>query len=300
MLVKPGDANMSIGGKIYATPTAQTGVWSFAETSPDKAKCKVYTLDGKSASLSNSYAGVEVGQIYYNDGTCSSQDYDANNTTRTPIGVVVSTNSTYCEPTADNGKYGHGLVMALKDASTGATWGLNRCDETLDDKGNLVAYYNDASGLANTNVIKNAHQSSTTFDTDYPAFYAAINYNKDLTLPTGCSGWFLPSIGQWWDALEKAAAYNGTSLGLSEKHNDSSEYYGSDETTIAVNALSHVFSSHGLDVNLYSLYIIGSYYWTSTENDSSNACAVVFDAQYFVFDKCQKNVALYVRPFLAF
>ena len=110
--------------------------------------------------------GPAVGDIYYSDGSYSNNYYAS----KTPIGIIVSTNPVYCESV--NG-YGHGLVMALTEASTGCSWGVSETDESLGNKSNLALYYADNSGLSNTKAIAGAHTLSTTDQTGYPAFYYA-------------------------------------------------------------------------------------------------------------------------------
>ena len=60
-------------------------------------------------------------------------------------------------------------------------------------------------GYSETQAIKNNRTLSTS---SYPAFYYALNYGTSnesettaYTAPKGSSGWFLPSVGQWWDIL---------------------------------------------------------------------------------------------------
>ena len=288
MLVKPDDANMSIGGKIYATPTAQTGVWSFAETSPGKAKCKVYTLDGKAASLSDSYVGVGVGSLYYSDGTCANELING----KTPIGVVVSTNSTYCEPTADNGKYGHGLVMALGYASKKIRWKIENTDAGLPKCGSYKALYNDKSGLTN--------QTKVGISDTYPAFKAAYDYLSEAH-PTTSSAWFLPSAGQWWDAIEQAAKKNGKILTIAGYHDSQNGFgeYISGDGKAALDALNNLMSNYS---GLSYEKIESQFHWTSTEYNGPSCIVLLFSNTYgLCFSSSDKSSeGRFVRPFLAF
>jgi len=236
-----------------------------------------------------------VGDIYYSDGSWSST-YDAN---KTPIGVVVSTNPDYCEK--DQG-YGHGLVMALKNASTGITdtyqWKKTRdASGVLTYKNSLKKMYEDVSGKSNTDAI------GTTKDT-YPAFQAIGSYKPAVpAAPAGTSGWFLPSMGQWWDVLEKVTAYNNTSLGISSKHIENSEdlYFTTGEGTIAVSALNNVLSKNSLSPTLYDSFAAGMLFWTSSEYSASSACYLKFNAGgNLVLGYLRKTDPSCVRPFLAF
>ena len=143
----------------------------------------------------------------------------------------------------------------------------------------------------------------TYSSTVFPAFYQAVNYSLGKA-PKGSTGWFLPSMGQWWDVLEKVADYNGTSLGLSSKHADGSSYYyaGAGEGTTAVSALNNVLSKNGLTNTLYDSFALDTYFWTSSECNYNYACYVHFHSSgnltlYYYY---KTNTYYYVRPFLAF
>ena len=242
---------------------------------------------------------VNVGDIYYSDGSWSST-YDSS---KTPIGVVVSTNPDYCEKAKG---YGHGLVMALKNADgdgNGRCWGRDY-NELLDNKTGLSEYYNDVSGLNNVDVIKNASRDvSIIYTYTYYAFSTATNYKDIAAVPSSSSGWFLPSIGQWWDALEKAATYNGSSLDLSNGHTGNVPWYiGDNEATIAAAAFNHLFSSHSLSSGLYDAFSASDeYYWSSSEFSSTDACLLLFTSSNKLFlENLEKNNNYRVRSFLAF
>ncbi len=287
LIINPATTT-SVSGTIYGDPTNLLGSWSI--DSPAKSYIKTFKVNGKSPSLISCIPAV--GSIYYSDGTCANKLIDG----KTPIGVVVSTNSTYCEPDQTNNQYGHGLVMALKNASRSAVWGPLNTDEKLLNKGNLAACYNDASGLANTNTIYNAH--SSTLQSDYPAFYAAINYKNTVAFPSSSSGWFLPSLGQWWDTLEKVAAAKNYTLKLPNYHtsNDAS-YTGIGEINI-IYALNGICSNLPHDIFQSGLNLG---YWSSTEYDSNTAYFICFsyspDLKLIAY---HKSYSYLVRAFLAF
>src|SRR5574344_497685 len=210
ILVKSNDATMSMNGKISNASVA-IGTWSFAETSPAKAVTKVYQLNNEAASeKTGSYSGIAVGQLYYSDGTYSST-YDEN---KIPIGIIVSTNSDYCELSSG---YGHGLVMALHDASTAAAWG-NKFEDILADAQNMAAVIRDYSGLNNTKSMARVHSSE--LETSNPAFYYAyVDYNKKHVTPSTSSVWFLPSMGQLIHMMEQLVRNNNQVMQIERDHN---------------------------------------------------------------------------------
>lgn len=228
---------------------------------------------------------LAVGDLYYLDGSIA-KTYIS---TKTPIGVVVSTNGTYCE--SGNG-FGHGLVMALADAGTEIAWKTANNDAGLTKCSTYKALYNDFSGLTN--------QTTLGTSSTYPAFNAAYNY-LSAAHPTGCSSWFLPSAGQWWDAMEKATTKkDGSSLTIAGYHNSdnspSSAWVSGDYKALtALNALMGNYSG------LTYTAIGDHYYWTGTEWGTSLACNLYFSSSSgLIFNSRDKTNTLYVRPFLAF
>src|SRR5574344_2696365 len=299
LLVKPSTAKTTVTGRIYSDLTTNSGAWYIQETSPAASNYKVYKYNSEEASLL-SYVPA-VGSLYNSDGTCTNKIVDG----KTPVGVVVCTTSDYCE---SGSGYGHALVMALKNCTSATstyTWRNEDKDAGLDKINTTKKMYNNSkSGYLNTDTIVNNRTRTTmvTYSQDvFPAFYQAVNYSLG-TAPEGSTGWFLPSMGQWWDVLEKVAAYNGTSLGISSKHDDgSSYYYGDGDGTTAVSALNNLLSKNSLSSTLYDSFATGMYFWTSSEYISNGACGLDFFSNgYLYLSYNGKAHTYYVRPFLAF
>ncbi|WP_018463027.1 hypothetical protein [Segatella paludivivens] len=241
------------------------------------------------AIISEVFPIPHIGDIYYSDGSYSS----TYNSSKTPIGIIVSTNSNYCE---DANGYGHGLVMALKNASTGTPWKTENTTGGLNYVSVLSKMYTDVSGLNNSKII-------TMTNSTYPAFYAIGTYTTSVSTPKNCSGWFLPSIGQWWDTLEQAAAYNNTALGLILMRYDSSDtaYTGGGEDVVVANALTYLLTSHSLPSSLYTTFSSGMWYWSSSESSAANACHIAFYNNTFALYGTNKyDSGGRVRAFLAF
>ena len=110
------------------------------------------------------------------------------------------------------------LTNALPPFELNSVWSLaNSNNEYLDEAGDTysdayanfeyqnyneyTSYVTNKEGNGETQTIKNNGKLGYSKE-NYPAFYAAINYassNAAYTPPNGSSGWFLPSVGQWWD-----------------------------------------------------------------------------------------------------
>ena len=296
MLVNP-TKSVGFTGTTYSDLNASPKTWTIADATHTKSALKKYKLGSTSPSF---YTCVPaVGSLYNSDGTCTNKMVDG----KTPIGVVVSansTNSTYCE----SGKgYGHGLVMALTDAHTGCYWGNYGTEESLDNKQTLAACYGDVSGLTNTKTIAEAHtlEANAETGTSYPAFYYAyVGYKATVPAPAASSGWFLPSMGQWWVAMEESVAKNGiTSFGLTSLHNSSRGYYNnSTDQTNAYTSLNKLMSDYSSLTK--TLLQNTTPYWSSSESDDGYGCYVSFSSSNSLLDYNSKDSPCYVRPFLAF
>ena len=207
-IVKPGENSfMSNTDKdawkeeVKLSPAAnkvESGTASIAPTAPH-----AYTL--------------AVGDIYYSDGAISHQEDDLLKSTseRFPIGIVGYTtmngDGNYWTEKGVSGKGGHALVMCLKTiGSTGKTsigTGYAWCSSNSDtgrrpfvDSKDLIVNSNNqtyGSGYTDTNYLFNNWGSKAA------AAYQAKKYNT-LPAPTNkCTGWFLPSAGQYYAVMSQ-------------------------------------------------------------------------------------------------
>src|SRR5574344_673126 len=295
MIVKP-EQSVTLKGSIYSDPTTKIKNWNITGTSPSKSYLQVYKLNGEEPSFLN-YVPT-VGSLYNEDGTCSNKVIS----NKKPIGIIVSTNSLYCE--SANG-YGHGLVISLMGVGSLVNWGPNN-DEALGNKEKLKDCYEDVSGLSNTSAIATAHTLSSTPTDGYPAFYYAyIDYNDSRPAPLECSGWFLPSIGQWWNTLEEVTAKYGKTLDLIKYHDSSDMGYNSNDNSNDDGKIIHDSFSSLID-KYKGLYIedISDTYWSSSEGDVGLMVWRIdlpTDAEIRLRIEFDVKVCPYrVRPFLAF
>ncbi|BCS86105.1 hypothetical protein prwr041_19980 [Prevotella herbatica] len=276
-----------------AVTISGTGVNSVSDELTATNVTVTTSVDSYTNATIAEHFGPAVGDIYYSDGTYSNNYYAS----KTPIGIIVSTNSVYCEATSG---YGHGLVMALTEAiSSGCSWGDASVNESvLRDNPTLNVAYTDNSGLTNTKAIASAHTLSSTVQTGYPAFYYAyVAYKSNVAAPASSSGWFLPSAGQWWDVIEKAEKKYGYTADLLNQHNNTGiAYLNSTETNQAYSSLNTLMNNSGANYTA----LISSFYWCSSEMNGDIWRYNFVSTDYLLCSGSKDNTNWYVRPFLAF
>lgn len=223
------------------------------------------------------------------------------------IGIVFSTDPTRIGEAATEAleekgvTTPHGLVMALTDASESCRWGATDTDESyLKNINKASEMYLNVDGYGETQWIIGYGIDETLLQETYTAFYHAGRYETpesgsvEYTAPRNTTGWFVPSTGQWWDIL--------TNLGGI----DLSSYMDSHASDL------HISGAAGLtaleNINKYLKIIgqdfdLGQSYWTSSENDVSEAYKVGFDVENrlnFFRDGKDNNRDARVRCCLAF
>ncbi|WP_154650073.1 hypothetical protein [Segatella paludivivens] len=289
-----GDSKISANTTYGLSATISgTGVNSVSDALTSTSITVTTSVDNFTNATIAEHFGPAVGDIYYSDGTYSNNYYAS----KTPIGIIVSTNPVYCEST--NG-YGHGLVMALNEAiSSGCSWGDASVNESvLRDNPTLNIAYTDYSGLTNTKAIASSHTLSTTAQTGYPAFYYAyVAYKSSVPAPTSSSGWFLPSVGQWWDAMEKAEKKCGYTADLLNQHyNTGIAYMNSTETDQAYSSLITLMSNSGANYTA----LVRTFYWCSSEMNGDIWRYNFVNTDYLLCSGSKNNSNWHVRAFLAF
>jgi hypothetical protein len=233
------------------------------------------------------------GNYYYNDGSWGTSATPTDG--RTAIGVVFSNQTS----TADKA-YGwtHGYAMALANAASAVAWSTNTSTQEFTTEINTVVLMeSDMDGYSHTQTIKNkSGYSSTT----YPPFYYALNYQSTVAAPTGTnnSGWYLPSIGQWYTIIKnlggitRAVDVNNTTWG----------YWSSVSITAAtaINAYLSAAGGETIDCNSST----NRWFWSSSEWSASIACNMYFasvgDLRLRYANKSFTDTDLRVRAVLAF
>jgi hypothetical protein len=231
---------------------------------------------------------TNIGDYYFSDGSWGTLAVHATSAVW-PIGVIFSNS-----PSTTDQAYGwkHGYAIALTNASTSCTWGTYGTDESVltDYQVAYTSFITNKDGYTETQAIKGVYTLSSS---SYPAFYYALNYGTSVESGTtsyaatsGSSGWYLPSVGQWWDIETKLGGMSTTSFGSSGGSVTGSCYWY-DSSLSGTSTYSYICASN---INVYltaiSTYATnkgysygtpdsfsnsGEYYWASSEYDSDNS-----------------------------
>ena len=276
---------------------------------------------------------MKVGDIYYSDGAMTHQS-EALASGKTPIGIVGYIGSDYWteKDVVISGKPvgGHALVMCLKTiGSTGSTveaqedykinkdngakvkayigtryaWYSSNSDtgrKPFVDSKDLIVNSNNqtyGSGYTDTNYLINKWNSEAA-----AAFHAKI-YNTLPANSSKCTGWFLPSAGQYYAVMSQLGG------GISPDTWEINEYFGN-MTTVTKN-INNKLKKVGDSNHTEFFGNINTWAWTSSEfsstyavrvdsgiDDSKESGSVRFDGYGYGFGT--KRFLLPVRPFLAF
>ena len=183
-----------------------------------------------------------------------------------------------------NSSYNTGLAISLADVSVTKKWKSSADGTCTAQNSSIATIRSDLQGLTHTATLCSSEHTSHGHD----AATAADGYTSTMATPTGCSKWFLPTIGQW-NLIVKAMC--GGSANLTTSNNSSykaAEFnkkirvaYGESESTACA---GDVQDSGG--------------YWSSVEYSTSNAWGMFFGSgRAYYNSKTNRN---YVRPVLAF
>ncbi|MDY3068155.1 MAG: fimbrillin family protein [Parabacteroides sp.] len=300
-LVKPGTDDIS--GSFSMASESKTFTCT-GSSGISAGSYKTYKVSAKITAKGEETHTLAFGDFFMRDGSIlKGSDYSSDRKIPNPencIGIVFSVDqsrigSAEGEALLSKGvSTPHGLVMALTDASTSAQWKTsndgNHVTAECTTRDNCKA---DISGLQNYNEVKKYDSDFSAF----PAFAAAETYNTTVKVSSlKTTGWFLPSIGQWWDIL--------ANLGNSDFSNSNGSTtgdigWGDYQGSKAVSAINvHLNKIGGGNVNQISS---GTEYWTSSEYDSSNARNVNFYSNGALCLFCTSKGSGYrVRCVLAF
>ena len=271
---------------------------------------------------------MAVGDIYYSDGAMTHQT-EALASGKTPIGIVGYLGNDYwTESNTGSGYGGHALVMCLKIiGSTGSTkaaqegknvqayigtryvWYSSNSDTGrklyVDSKNKIVDSKNQiyGSGYTDTNYLINKWGSNAA------AAYQAKNY-KTLSAPSSkCTGWFLPSAGQYYAVMTNLGApFSDDWTGIWDGNTSTHPKLGFfDNMTTVTKNINDKLKNVG-DSNYTEFFgSVNTWAWTSSEFSSTNAVVVdsgVDDSKgsgsVRFINNFSKTSQLPVRPFLAF
>ena len=236
---------------------------------------------------------VNIGDYYYSDGTWGSIA-EHTNSTASAIGVIFS-NST---SNIDKGhNWTHGYAMALQNAGSETTtyqwYTSNSGNPTGSSVITVDQIMSDKDGYTYSGYIQTS---------GYAAGIAARGYTaKDkngntVATPSCSSGWYLPSIGQWYDIWVNLGGMATASGKLyTESSNYGLQWNSADDNSnknypslcaSAINVYLNVLKDNGYNVSLFNSE--GDPYWSSSESDSFHA----YDAYLGVSGS---NVGLYAN-----
>ena len=305
-IVKPGQAtSFSCGSTSDADAWTEAVLVSPADNAIDKG---IATSKRTAISIAHTLA---VGDIYYSDGAITKpkpEDISAARANgKTPIGVIgYLGNNKWTESGTESGYGGHALVMCLKnigststtDMGSGYRWYSSNedCQRTKVDTGDKIRGSSDkdyGSGYKETKVLV-ANGSA------FEAANAAKNYTS-LPAPTNkCTGWFLPSAGQYYAVMSQLG-------GGIKPDNWEINVFFENMTTVSGN-INAALSKVGPDQYTEFFQGTNTWAWTSSEFSSTNAVTVdsgVDDSKgsgsvRFLSGSTNKTTTKPVRPFLAF
>ena len=274
---------------------------------------------------------MEVGDIYYSDGAMTHQS-EALASGKTPVGIVGYLGNDYWTEKGVSGKGGHALVMCLKTiGSTGSTVGAQDDYAKNRDNGSKVKAYigtryvwyssNSDAGRTKINskelIVKSNNQTYGSGYTETDALKggsaaaaAAKNY---MTLPansTKCTGWFLPTAGQYYAVMTNlGAAFSDDWTGIYDGNISThpNQAFFNNMTTVTTN-INNKLKKVG-DSNYTEFFgEVNTWSWTSSELSATDAVSIdsgVDDLKgpgsvHFYYSNNNKLTMRPVRPFLAF
>lgn len=274
---------------------------------------------------------MEVGDIYYSDGAMTHQS-EALASGKTPVGIVGYLGNDYWTEKGVSGKGGHALVMCLKTiGSTGSTVGAQEDYTKNGDNGSKVIAYigsryvwyssNRDAGRTKVNskdlLVKSNNQSYGSGYTETAALVggsaaaaAAKNYKTLPANSTKCTGWFLPTAGQFYAVMTNlGAAFSDDWTGIFDGNTSThpNQAFFNNMTTVTTN-INNKLKKVG-DSNYTEFFgAVNTWAWTSSELSSTDAVSIdsgVDDFKgsgsvHFYYSNNNKMTMRPVRPFLAF
>ena len=311
-IVKPGQAtSFSCGSTSDADAWTEAVLVSPADNAIDKG-----TATSKRTAISIAHT-LAVGDIYYSDGALSSQS-ESLLSGKTPVGIVGYVGENYWteKQLKSSNKGGHALVMCLKTiGSTGTTsigtryaWYSSNTDAgrpKVNSKALLTGSNNQTygSGFNETNEL------ITKWSTAAAAAYHAKHYTELSASSSKCSGWFLPTAGQYYAVMSTlGAAFSNDWTGIYGDAASGSTLGFFSNMTIVTGNINNKLKKVGNNNYTEFFGATNTWAWTSSEFSPTNAVRIdsgVDDAKgsgsvRFNGGLNGKTATMPVRPFLAF
>ena len=303
-ITKPDGWRASIEGEglVITAPAAEN---TFAETE-GVVSVILFAENGQSFMAEQAVAvgssqeepKPETGDYFYSDGTWSSEL----DMSKTVLGIVFVPSPERFGEAEKQAGYTNGLVIALKNAAESISWSKNNIDIPEIENTYRDAFYNDLSGLHNTNTVWARDDYS---ETEYRAFAAVASWNSEdspYKAPENTSGWFLPSSGQMYDMFHCLGNLEGLEEAEVSGHSYSWKGISYSDFADRLNAWmseipdgqKDIFMSNGTSEHL----------WTSSETFDSDAREWSFysTSNMVACNNTKKtwDVGMNARPMLAF
>ena len=292
--------NITVTRNGLAVTASGATAWEYSQTTD---------VESKELASGFVPSDLKIGDYYYSDGTWSDGGYreyaggltdllpvmpvltGADGNDRTVIGIVYCTDVNRIGATAtkvlkEKGVTPHGLVMALTNASEDCEWGDEKNDE--NNSGNDGApvkantnqsnkQYSNVDGYGETQWIINEYGKSdnAALQKKYTAFFHASRYGtaasdtEKYAAPANTTGWFIPSMGQWWDIL---SGLGGIDLSSYRNGTKAYEVINGAAPTAVGNMNKYLQRISGA-----SIFSTSTRFWSSSEYDGYYACYVNFD-----------------------
>lgn len=312
-IVKPGQAT-----SFSCANTSDADAWTAAvSVSPAANAIDTGTATSKRTDMPPRPHTLAVGDIYYSDGALSSQSEAL--LSGTPVGIVGYVGDDYWteKQLKSSNKGGHALVMCLKnigsngttDMGPGYAWYPSNTDAgrtKINSKTLLMDSYKETygSGVTETDVL--ISQKGTAAAAAYQA-----KYNSPLPAESRkCSGWFLPTAGQYYAVMSTLGAdFSSDWTGIYDyKVSDTTLGFFSNMTTVTDN-INNKLKKVGNNSYTEFFGATNTCAWSSSEfsdasavcvdsgvDDSKGSGSVRFTSDFHYYKKSTKPV----RPFLAF
>ena len=330
-------ATLSNNQKLYATTTTQgvkvippSAAFPFSSTSTgDDAWSGDVNITAAANGVGTGTAKIKatkvdytytmaVGDIYYSDGAMTHQS-EALASGKTPIGIVGYIGSDYWtekDVVISRKKVGgHALVMCLKtigstgktSIGTGYAWYSSNTDAgrtKINNKDLLVKSYNETYGSGYTETAALIKQWGSAA----AAAYQAQNYNTLPANSTKCTGWFLPTAGQYYAVMTTLGTpFSSDWTGIWDGNTSTHPKLGffSNMTTVTKN-INDKLKKVGDSNHTEFFGSVNTWAWTSSELSSTYAVGIDSGVNNSKgsgsvrFSNGFKTGQKPVRPFLAF
>ena len=318
----------------FSTTSAGNDAWGDVKITAAANGVGTGTAKIKATKVDYTYT-MEVGDIYYSDGAITKpKDEDisaARANGKTPIGVIgYLGNNKWTESGTGSGYGGHALVMCLKTiGSTGSTKDAQEGKNVEAYRGKGYEWYSSNSDTGRKLYVNSKEKIVDSKDQIYGSGYTDTNYliNKwgsnaaaayyaqnysTLSAPTNkCTGWFLPSAGQYYAVMTTLGAlFSDDWTGIWDGNTTTHPKLGffSNMTTVTKN-INDKLKKVG-DSNYTEFFgSVNTWAWTSSEFSPTGAVRIDSGVDDFDASKGSGSVRFGygnltgqdpVRPFLAF